>query len=128
MTRQTLTALLLLSMMPISAPAQVTFERLLNAEEEPQNWLTYSGGYSSNRHTTLDQIGPANVDQLELAWIFQANSLEPFQATPLVVDGIANAAERAFSAWPERLYVVDAAGRIVVAGAAKALVAHPESM
>ena len=88
MTRQTLTALLLLSMMPISAPAQVTFERLLNAEEEPQNWLTYSGGYSSNRHTTLDQIGPANVDQLELAWIFQANSLEPFQATPLVVDGI----------------------------------------
>ena len=88
MTRQTLTALLLLSMMPISAPAQVTFERLLNAEEEPQNWLTYSGGYSSNRHTTLDQIGPTNVDQLELAWIFQANSLEPFQATPLVVDGI----------------------------------------
>jgi len=31
---------------------------------------------------------------------------------PLVVDGIDNAAEAAFSAWPERLYVVDADGRI----------------
>ena len=70
------------------AAGQVTFERLLNADAEPQNWLTYSGTYSSNRYTTLDQITPENVDQLELAWIFQANSLEPFQATPLVVDGI----------------------------------------
>ena len=74
MTRQILTALLLATMMPISAPAQVTFERLLNAEEEPQNWLTYSGGYSSNRYTTLDQIGPENVDQLELAWIFLSSN------------------------------------------------------
>ena len=46
--------------------AQVTFERLLNAEEEPQNWLTYSGNYDSNRHTALDQITTENVDSLEL--------------------------------------------------------------
>jgi len=68
--------------------AQVTFERLLNAADEPQNWLTYSGNYDSNRHTALDQITTENVDSLELQWVFQAQSLQVFQTTPLVVDGI----------------------------------------
>ena len=66
----------------------LTFERLINAEAEPHNWLTYSGGYDSQRHTTLDQIDPANVTDLELKWVFQAQSLQVFQTTPLVVDGI----------------------------------------
>ena len=56
----------------------VTFERLQNAAAEPQNWLTYSGGYHSNRHTTLDQITAANVDDLEVRWVFQAQSLQVF--------------------------------------------------
>ena len=88
MTRRTLIALLLVTLLPGGATAQVTFERLLNADDEPHNWLTYSGTYSSNRHTKLDQIRPDNVADLELSWIFQAGSLEAFQATPLVVDGI----------------------------------------
>ena len=66
----------------------VTFERLLNAAAEPHNWLTYSGGYHSNRHTTLDGITPENVDDLEVRWVFQAQSLQVFQTTPLVVDGV----------------------------------------
>ncbi|MCY4505984.1 MAG: PQQ-binding-like beta-propeller repeat protein, partial [Acidobacteria bacterium] len=88
MAWRVLATLALAAALAPGAAAQVTFERLLNADAEPHNWLTYSGTYSSNRYTTLDQITPDNVDQLELAWIFQANSLEPFQATPLVVDGI----------------------------------------
>ena len=35
-----------------------------------------------------DQITPENVKNLELQWMFQARSLEKFEATPLVVDGI----------------------------------------
>ena len=88
MTRQTLIALLLVAVLPTAAAGQVTFERLLNADDEPENWLTYSGSYSSNRYTKLDQIAADNVDDLELSWVFQAGSLEAFQATPLVVDGI----------------------------------------
>ena len=88
MIRHTLIALLLVSWLPTGAAAQVSFERLLRADEEPENWLTYSGTYSSNRHTRLDEITPDNVDGLELAWVLQAQSLEVFQATPLVVDGI----------------------------------------
>ena len=45
----------------IYAEAQVTPERILRAAEEPQNWLTYSGGYASQRYTTLRQVTPQNV-------------------------------------------------------------------
>jgi alcohol dehydrogenase (cytochrome c) len=68
--------------------AQVTFDRLLHASGEPQNWLTYSGSYSSQRYSTLNQITPRNVGALELKWVFQLDSMHRFQATPLVVDGV----------------------------------------
>src|ERR1700694_4097384 len=67
---------------------QVTFNRILNANKEPQNWLTYSGTELSQRHSLLTQITPANVKNLELQWVFQVQSLEKFEATPLVVDGV----------------------------------------
>src|SRR5258708_26929316 len=67
---------------------QVSFERLLGASEEPQNWLTYSGTFRSQRHTLLTQITPANARDLEVKWVFQAGSVEKFEATPLVVDGV----------------------------------------
>ena len=68
--------------------AQVSFDRILGASKEPQNWLTYSGTAMSQRHSALTQITPDNVKNLELQWMFQARSLEKFEATPLVVDGI----------------------------------------
>jgi len=42
----------------------------------------------SQRHSPLTQITPANVKDLELQWVFQSHSLEKFEATPLVVDGV----------------------------------------
>jgi alcohol dehydrogenase (cytochrome c) len=80
--------LLVALLAPVAATAQVSAERIVNAGEEPENWLTYSGTYMSQRHTTLDQVTRSNVDELELKWVFQAQSLEAFEATPLVVDGI----------------------------------------
>lgn len=76
----------LLLMLQLSA--QVTPERLLNARGEPGNWLTYHGSYASTHHSALQQITPANVANLELKWVFQAHSLEKFETTPLVVDGV----------------------------------------
>ncbi len=66
----------------------VPYERLLNAADEPANWLTYSGTYFSQRYSTLDQITPQNAKDLELKWVLQMESLDKFQATPLVVDGV----------------------------------------
>ena len=88
MTRRTLATLVLLGLMLVGLRAQVPFERLRSAASEPRNWLTYSGSYASTRHTTLSQITPANVGELELQWVFQNRVFGPWQSTPLVVDGI----------------------------------------
>ena len=80
--------LLPFALIPNALPAQVSSERLLHAADEPRNWLTYSGGYSSQRYSQLKQVGPGNVKDLEMKWVFQAQSLLSFSATPLVVDGV----------------------------------------
>jgi len=67
---------------------QVSFDRIVRADKEPQNWLTYSGTMLSQRHSQLTQITPANAKDLQLQWVYQARSLEKFEATPIVVDGI----------------------------------------
>ena len=42
--------------------APVPFERILHAgTAEPQNWLTYSGNYASQRYSNLSQITPDNA-------------------------------------------------------------------
>ncbi len=74
--------------LPFALRAQVTSERLAHAANEPQNWLLYSGSYMSQRHSLLKQIDPSNVKNLELKWVFQAQSLQKFESTPLVVDGV----------------------------------------
>ncbi|HEV2199653.1 MAG TPA: PQQ-dependent dehydrogenase, methanol/ethanol family [Bryobacteraceae bacterium] len=83
-----MTRALLLVSLAGSLGAQVSFDRLLNPGKEPQNWLTYSGSMMSQRHSPLTQITPENVKNLELQWVYQARSLEKYEATALVVDGI----------------------------------------
>ena len=85
---QVMTLIVALGAVSASSSAQVTFDRLLHADREPQNWLTYSGTMQSQRHSSLSQINPSNVKNLEMQWVFQARSLEKFEATPLVVDGV----------------------------------------
>src|ERR1700757_4200883 len=68
--------------------AQVTYERILKAESEPQNWLTYSGSYKSWRYSKLDQINRSNVADLRLAWAYQMPTTHRIETTPLVVDGV----------------------------------------
>ncbi len=69
-------------------PAQVTSERIQRAAQEPHNWLTYSGTYTSQRYSLLQQITPDNVTNLEQKWVFQGNVMGPWESTPLVVDGV----------------------------------------
>ncbi len=88
--------------------AQVSFERILNAGQEPENWLSYSGTLTNHRYSRLEQITNANVENLELQWVWQARSLEKFEATPLVVDGILYTVEA-----PNNVVALDAAtGRV----------------
>ncbi len=71
-----------------SVGAQVTFDRILNANREPQNWLTYSGSYSSQRYSLLDKINTENVKSLTLKWVYRPQTSVKMELTPLVVDGI----------------------------------------
>src|ERR1700726_2939003 len=87
-SQRTTFLLLLALLVPFGLRAQVTPERLLHANDEPQNWLTYSGSYASQRHSLLKQVDPSNVKNLELKWVFQAQSLQKFETKPLVEDGI----------------------------------------
>src|SRR3954463_9848135 len=74
----------------------VTYERLLDARSEPQNWLTYYGAYDGQRYSPLDQINTENVGRLLPAWVFSfaAQGLHAGQTTyafenaPVVVDGV----------------------------------------
>ena len=68
--------------------AQVTYDRILRADEEPGNWLTYNRSYDSRHHSPLDEINRENAGELELKWVFQAKSLEKFESTALAVDGV----------------------------------------
>ena len=92
----------------LQAQSSVTYERLQNAAKEPHNWLTYGGDYFSHRHSTLTQITPANVKNLNLAWVHQSPAAGSWQATPLVVDGIMYLTQR-----PNDVIALDAAtGRV----------------
>src|SRR5262245_36679553 len=66
----------------------ITFERIQNSNREPQNWLTYSGNNMGQRYSLLTQITPQNAKGLEMAWLWQARSVEKYEATSIVVDGI----------------------------------------
>jgi alcohol dehydrogenase (cytochrome c) len=68
--------------------AQVSYQRLLGADHEPQNWLTYSGRYSGWRYSGLDQVNTGNASRLVMQWTFQVSDLGQFETTPLAVDGV----------------------------------------
>ena len=87
----------------IELHAQVTYDRILKAAAEPQNWLTYSGTYNSQRYSTLAQITPANVAKLESKWVLQNQVFGAWQSNPLVVDGVMYLTER-----PNDVMAVDA--------------------
>ncbi|MCY4122591.1 MAG: PQQ-dependent dehydrogenase, methanol/ethanol family [Acidobacteria bacterium] len=99
--------------LPAAAPAQddeapslrpVTWERLLNAVDEPENWLMYSGTLDSQRYSRLDQIHNRNVGNLVLKWAYQIPEIDRAETTPLVVDGVMFVTEA-----PSNVVALDAA-------------------
>ena len=85
-------------------PADVDHERLLNADREPENWMTWGRTYSEQRFSPLDQIHDGNVGTLGLAWYFDLGTDRAIEGTPLVIDGVMYLT----SAW-NLTYALDAA-------------------
>ncbi len=48
--------------------ADVTTERLTNADKEPHNWLMNHRTYDAQRYSPLEQINKGNIKTLKLAY------------------------------------------------------------
>src|SRR6266700_5473167 len=73
-----------------AAAAEVTPDRLVNADREPQNWLMNHRTYNGQRYSPLDRINKSNVKGLHLAYAVALGGgagNEYTVATPLVEDG-----------------------------------------
>lgn len=71
-----------------AAPAQVDADRLVNADKDPGNWMSYGRTYSEQRFSPLDKINADNVMNLGLAWYYDLDTNRGQEATPIVVDGV----------------------------------------
>jgi alcohol dehydrogenase (cytochrome c) len=104
----------MLAVAPAGA-ADVTPDRLANADREPQNWLMNHRSYDAQRYSPLDRINKGNIKDLRLAYavaIGGASANESLQSTPLAEDGFLYVVDQ----WGV-LYKIDGrsgdAGRIV---------------
>lgn len=78
---------------PRSAGKQISvtlpYEELESTRAPANEWLTYSGSYSSTRHSELTQINPSNVSQLAIRWIHQFDGVPTrIEASPIVRNGV----------------------------------------
>lgn len=95
---QTSAIALIVGCAALAGPAiaqEVPFERIVNAESEPHNWLTHHGTLDAKRFSTLDQINKDNVRDLKVAWTVALGGIEGggiwphggLEGTPVVEDG-----------------------------------------
>ncbi len=76
--------------------ADMTMERALNPQREPQNWILHHGNYQGHRYSLLKEINADTVKNLKPAFTvalsgFQSGGRYAFgnlEATPLVEDGV----------------------------------------
>lgn len=68
-------------------PGAITAQRLLAANSDNDNWLSYGRTYDEQRFSPLDTINTANVGTLGLAWSADLDTARGQEATPLIIDG-----------------------------------------
>jgi quinohemoprotein ethanol dehydrogenase len=73
---------------PQARAANVDARRILDADRQPGNWMTYGRTYDEQRFSPLKQIKDGNVKNLGLAWYFDLDTHRGQEATPLVIDGV----------------------------------------
>jgi alcohol dehydrogenase (cytochrome c) len=54
----------------------VNRDRLVNAQNEPQNWLLMNGDYGSTRYSKLTQINRDNVKNLRMVWALALGGMQ----------------------------------------------------
>src|SRR6202047_5243020 len=54
----------------------VNKDRLINAQNEPQNWLMMNGDYGATRYSKLSQINRENVKNLRMVWALALGGMQ----------------------------------------------------
>ncbi len=67
------------------------------------NWTMPGKDYASTRFSGLNQITPANVSRLQVAFTFSTGTTEGFEAPPLVVDNTMYVV----TPWPNNVFALD---------------------
>jgi alcohol dehydrogenase (cytochrome c) len=52
------------------------------------NWPSYNGDYTGRRFSSLTQITPRNVAELQAQWVFHSRNTGILEVTPVVVNGV----------------------------------------
>lgn len=68
--------------------AAVDDKRLLAADADGANWLSYGRTYDEQRFSPLTEVSDQNVSQLGLEWFADLDTSRGQEATPIVVDGV----------------------------------------
>jgi PQQ-dependent dehydrogenase (methanol/ethanol family) len=69
------------------AASPVDAKRLLTADKNNAEWVTYGRTYDEQRFSPLTKINKDNVEKLSLAWYFDLDTSRGQEATPVVIDG-----------------------------------------
>jgi quinohemoprotein ethanol dehydrogenase len=89
--RVCLAVLMLIALACVATAQQsqpVDNQALLNAAQDPDEWLMNGRDYSGTRYSPLKQIDASNVSRLGLAWYYDTNSLPgTLESTPIVSNG-----------------------------------------
>ena len=70
-----------------NTPTIVDGSRIVQADQEPGNWLTHGRTYSEQRFSPLDQINIDNVSSLGVEWSYDTGNDRGHESTPIVADG-----------------------------------------
>jgi alcohol dehydrogenase (cytochrome c) len=89
-------SLLLATALTPANAADMTNDRMLNPQREPQNWLLHHGNYQGHRFSALKEINTDTVKNLRPAFTVALGGFQSggryasgaLEATPLVEDGI----------------------------------------
>ena len=95
MPKHTMPAAILVTstLLTVAAPAtaaEVTSDRLINADKEPQNWLMNHRTYDAQRYSPLDRINQSTASKLKLAYAVALGGTSTnanLESTPLAEDG-----------------------------------------
>src|SRR5687768_13736218 len=71
-----------------SGAANVTAARLVKADNEPGQWMTYGGTYSEQRFSPVKKIDASNVSQMGLQWFADYETNQNQHGSPLYIDGV----------------------------------------